>query len=44
MTEIEKKDWVADLMYELVWDLNRWDKDEIVMVCRKIIAVCEMGK
>ena len=39
MTELEKKDWIADLMYELVQDLNRWDKEEIVTVCKKIIAV-----
>ena len=42
MTELEKKDWVADLMYELVQDLNRWDKEEIVTVCKKIIAVCNL--
>ena len=35
MTELEKKDWIADLMYELVQDLNRWDKEEIVTVCKK---------
>ena len=35
MTELEKKDWVADLMYELVQELNRWDKEEIVTVCKK---------
>ena len=40
MTELEKKDWVADLMYEIVWDLNRWDKNEIVTVCKKIITIC----
>ena len=42
MTELEKKDWIADLMYELVQDLNRWDKEEIVTVCKKIIAVCNL--
>ena len=42
MTELEKKDWVADLMYELVQDLNRWDKEEIVTVCKKIITVCNL--
>ena len=42
ITELEKKDWVADLMYELVQDLNRWDKEEIVTVCKKIIAVCNL--
>ena len=43
MTELEKKDWVADLMYELVQDLNRWDKEEIVTVCKKIITVCNLS-
>lgn len=42
MTELEKKDWVADLMYEIVWDLNRWDKNEIVTVCKKIITICNL--
>ena len=42
MTELEKKDWVADLMYELVQNLNRWDKEEIVTVCKKIITVCNL--
>ena len=42
MTELEKKDWIADLMYELVQDLNRWDKEEIVTVCKKIITVCNL--
>ena len=43
MTELEKKDWIADLMYELVQDLNRWDKEEIVTVCKKIVAVCNLS-
>ena len=42
ITELEKKDWIADLMYELVQDLNRWDKEEIVTVCKKIITVCNL--